>query len=310
MACLGIGGRLTRVQMVKRDPEKINTLDARIALMREVEQLLRVQNEELAEGQSLLEDARDDYAELYDWAPLPLLTLGAQGAIRSANLATAELFERERSWLLGRSFRMLFDEHDRPRLTTCLSAGGGVKECRVRLVLPNETSIEVLLSRRFSLRKIGVLHVSLVDLRTRQRPVLEESNDVQRTLARGRILVVEDHLETAETMQEVLERHGYAVVAADSVAAAVGVDLTRVDALVSDILLPDGMGTDLLRQLRRERDLPAIAFSGLTRSSDLESVKQAGFDLFLSKPVDFPRLLTALSTLLAARSSEAASHPI
>ena len=122
--------------------------------------------------------------------------------------------------------------------------------------------------------------------------------------------MVEDHLETAETMQEVLEHHGYAVVAADSVEAAVDVDLTHVDAVVSDILLPDGLGTDLLRQLRRARDLPAIAFSGLTKSSDLERAKQAGFDLFLSKPVDFPRLLTALSSLLAARTIEtSASHP-
>jgi two-component system CheB/CheR fusion protein len=118
-------------------------------------------------------------------------------------------------------------------------------------------------------------------------------------------LVVEDHLETAETLQEVLEHHGYAVVAADSVGAAVDVDLARVDALVSDILLPDGLGTDLLRQLRRERALPAIAFSGLSQRSDLERAKDAGFDLFLSKPVDFPRLLTALGSLLAAPAPNA-----
>ena len=308
MARQTIGGRVIRPKMVKRDPLKLSALGTRSALMREVVRL-REQNAELTEGQALLEDARDDFAELYDWALLPLLTLGAQGTIRSANLATAELFQRERSWLLGRSFRMLFHALDRSRLASCLSASGGVKQCTARLVLPDETSAEVLLSRRFSLRKMGISHVSLADLRASRGAAGEPATDEQRTRARRRILVVEDHLETAETMQEVLEHHGYAVVAADSFEAAVDVDLTHVDAVVSDILLPDGLGTDLLRQLRLARDLPAIAFSGLTKSSDLERVKAAGFDLFLSKPVDFPRLLTALSTLLAARTAEtSASH--
>jgi CheY-like chemotaxis protein len=168
--------------------------------------------------------------------------------------------------------------------------------------------VEVLLSRRVSLRKTGILHVSLVDLRATHRSAAEPAGDPS-PLARRRILVIEDNLETAETIQEVLEHHGYAVVAADSVGAAADVDLTRVDAIVSDIVLPDGMGTDLLRQLKRARDVPAIAFSGLTKSSDIENARQAGFDLFLSKPVDFPRLLTALGTLLGAPTPQPVARP-
>jgi len=107
-------------------------------------------------------------------------------------------------------------------------------------------------------------------------------------------------------MQEMLERNGYGVVSADSVGSAVSVDLEGVDAIVSDIRLPDGLGTDLVRQLKRERDVPAIAFSGLASSSDVERAKQAGFDLFLSKPVDFTRLLTELATLLETRTARTA----
>jgi PAS domain-containing protein len=101
--------------MTKRDQPNLPGLGARLAMMREVlrlrraERLLREENNELA-------DARDDFAELYDLAPLPLLTLGPQSSVRSANLAAAELFERERSWLVGRSFRMLFPRA-RPRRT-------------------------------------------------------------------------------------------------------------------------------------------------------------------------------------------------
>ena len=93
--------------MTKPDEQKAAAQGARATMMREVlrlrrlERLLHEENQELA-------DARDDFAELYDFAPLPLLTLGSGNAVRSANLAAAELFERERTWLVGRSFRMLF----------------------------------------------------------------------------------------------------------------------------------------------------------------------------------------------------------
>jgi CheY-like chemotaxis protein len=261
--------------------------------LRRAEQLLRADNEELAV-------ARDDYAELYDLAPLPLLTLGAHATIRSANLATAELFERERTWLLGRSFRLLFHALDRATVTSCLNAPGTSNSCTARLILPDDSLAFTGISRRFSLRRAGILHVALQDLR-------QQLGAAPTAAAARRLLLVEDDLETSEAMQEMLERNGYGVVSADSVGSAVNVDLEGVDAIVSDIRLPDGLGTDLVRQLKRERDVPAIAFSGLASSSDVERAKQAGFDLFLSKPVDFTRLLTELATLLETRTARTAA---
>lgn len=130
---------------------------------------LREQNDELLEQQSLLEDSRDDYAELYDSAPHPLLTLGESGTVRSANFAAAELLECERSLLLGRVLLEFLGEQDRPRLSACSSAGRGLKDCRVHLVLPDETSVLVHVSRRFSKRRSGVLNVTLVDFAARGR---------------------------------------------------------------------------------------------------------------------------------------------
>ncbi len=142
-----------------------------LALMREVdrlrrsERLLRDQNADLVEGQALLEEARDDFAELYDWAPLPLLSLGALGTIRSANLATAELLECERSSLVGRAFPPLFHEHDQPTLALWLNTSEGIKQCAAQIVLPDRGLLKVTLSRHVSLRKTGVSHVSLLDSR-------------------------------------------------------------------------------------------------------------------------------------------------
>jgi CheY-like chemotaxis protein len=201
----------------------------------------------------------------------------------------------------------LFRQQDRARVTVCLSAPAGVKACSAQLVLPDETLLPVQISRRFSVRRRGVSHVALLDLRgllTGETP----ATDTARASTIRRILLVEDHLDTAEAMQEVLERNGYRVLSVDSVEAAVHIDLAQVDAIVSDIVLPDGMGTDLLRQLKRARPLPAIAFSGLTKSADIECAKQAGFDQYFTKPVDFPRLLAALDSMLAA-GAETASRP-
>lgn len=284
-------------------------LAAGSALTREVLRLrrslqqLREQNQELLEHQNLLEEARDDYAELYDSAPHPLLTLGIPGTIRSANLAAAELLARERSSLVGLAFLNLFGAHDRPRLSACLRPGLGLNECRVHLVLPNEASALVHVSRRFSVRRPGVLHVTLVD--SRLAFALEgQGPALSRTHPSRLILLIEDDLDTAEAIQVALERQGYRVVYADSVQAAVRVDLSHVDAILSDISLPDGKGTDLLRRLKLAREVPAIAFSGLARSSDIELARQAGFDAYLTKPVDFPKLMSALGGMLKRTAPE------
>ncbi len=299
--------------MTKLDPLQAPAHEAHgahVALQREVarlhqsEQSLREENEDLLENQRLLEEARDDFVELYDEALLPLLTLGPQGTIRSANLATAELFERERSWLVGRSFRMLFQVLDRSRVADCLSAGATIKECRALLALADDVLVPVQVARRFSLRKVGVSHVALIDLRMRDGARNRHASEQDYAPSRRRILLVEDQVDTAEAMQEVLERNGYRVVSADSVETAVDVDLARVDAIVSDIRLPDGSGNDLLRQLRKARNVPAIAFSGLTAHADIESAKSAGFDGYFTKPVDFPRMLASLATLLKPRPPE------
>ena len=116
---------------------------------------------------------------------------------------------------------------------------------------------------------------------------------------RRRILVVEDHGDTADMMQELLEAHGYSVVPADSIAAARAVDLSRIDAIISDIGLPDGSGFELLSTLQRESGQPAIVLSGHGMPSDIKRSELAGFDRHFIKPIDFGELLRALDDLLS-----------
>jgi PAS domain S-box-containing protein len=65
---------------------------------------LEMQNEELLRAQEALEEARDRFADLYDFAPLALLTLSEGGEVLEANLAAADLLGLERQALLHQKF--------------------------------------------------------------------------------------------------------------------------------------------------------------------------------------------------------------
>jgi PAS domain S-box-containing protein len=65
---------------------------------------LEMQNDELRLTQAELEKARDRFADLYDFAPLPLLTLSQGGEVREANLAAANLLGLGRKRLIHEKF--------------------------------------------------------------------------------------------------------------------------------------------------------------------------------------------------------------
>ncbi len=110
-----------------------------------------------------------------------------------------------------------------------------------------------------------------------------------------RVLLVEDHADSAELLRILLGRHGFAVTVAGSVGTALTAAFTEpMDVLVSDMDLPDGSGIDLLRRLRAQGSFPAIALSGLDGDAEVESAREAGFDEYLGKPVSIEQLVDAL----------------
>jgi CheY-like chemotaxis protein len=114
----------------------------------------------------------------------------------------------------------------------------------------------------------------------------------------GRILIVEDHADTRMALSRLLRLDGHFVAEASSVAAAVEVinQSEPFDLLISEILLGDGTGWDVLRQAKEDhRPAAAIAVSGSGMENEIHHSLKSGFCMHLTKPVTFERLLKAVN---------------
>jgi len=81
---------------------------------------LEIQNRELRDAQAALEDVRDRYAELYDFAPVGYLSLDASGMIRNLNLTACRMLGKERAGLLDFPLRSLLAADSRGALLELL----------------------------------------------------------------------------------------------------------------------------------------------------------------------------------------------
>jgi CheY-like chemotaxis protein len=116
-----------------------------------------------------------------------------------------------------------------------------------------------------------------------------------------RILVVDNHADTADLLARVLRANGHAVRAAGTAADALAACAARpFDLLVSDVALPGVDGWELVRRVRGDRCAPrAIAVTAYGRGRDVDRSRRAGFDAHLTKPVDLPTLLRAIDAVAA-----------
>lgn len=121
---------------------------------------------------------------------------------------------------------------------------------------------------------------------------------------RCRILLVEDHADTRQIMTKVLRSFDCEVTTAGGVREALAMaDRGEFDLLVSDIGLSDGSGLDVMRALRdRSGDIHGIAISGYGQDEDLRRSREAGFQQYLIKPVNFQALRDAVTKAVAAAS--------
>lgn len=117
-----------------------------------------------------------------------------------------------------------------------------------------------------------------------------------------RILVVEDNEKNRKLLRDLLTYHGYEIVEAENGLAGVQTAREqRPDLVIMDIQMPvlDGFGAlKLLREQEATRAIKVIALTSFAMVGDQERIMQAGFDGYLSKPIDTRALPVAVAKYL------------
>ena len=119
--------------------------------------------------------------------------------------------------------------------------------------------------------------------------------------SRRKVLVVDDNVDAATTLEALLSLHGLKVSVAHDGAAAVGkVEAEVPDAVVMDIGMPVMNGYEAARRIRSK--LPGsrpmlIALTGWGQYADKARAKEAGFDVHFVKPLRIDDLLGCLARL-------------
>lgn len=105
-----------------------------------------------------------------------------------------------------------------------------------------------------------------------------------------RILLIEDNTANLELMSYLLGAFGYTPGTATDGAAGLGVALSEpLDLIVCDIHMPGTDGYEVARRLKSDpatRDVPLVAVTALAMVGDREKVLAAGFDGYVTKPID------------------------
>lgn len=118
------------------------------------------------------------------------------------------------------------------------------------------------------------------------------------------ILVVDDNRDNAEIVRQLLEAHGYAVlVAYDGDEALAIFDAAHPALVLLDVLMPGRTGWEVCRVMKQHpehgRSVRIIMLSALTAWDDKQAALQTGADDYVTKPLDFPDLLTRVQRNLA-----------
>jgi two-component system, NtrC family, response regulator HydG len=117
----------------------------------------------------------------------------------------------------------------------------------------------------------------------------------------AKILLAEDHVSTRTTMGGLLRASGYEVdVAASGVEAVLLLKQKTYDLLVTDLIMPEGSGFDVIQHLRkRKMMIPILICSGYVAEKGADKELEGFRFSALSKPFRPEALLTAVKNLLA-----------
>ena len=125
----------------------------------------------------------------------------------------------------------------------------------------------------------------------------------------ARVLVVDDEPQILRAVGTSLRGAGYDVVTATTAAEAVSAAAMRPPAaVILDLVLPDGSGVDVCRELRRWTDVPILVLSAVGDEREKVGALDAGADDYVTKPFGIDELLARLRAVM--RRAAPASDPV
>jgi two-component system, OmpR family, KDP operon response regulator KdpE len=115
----------------------------------------------------------------------------------------------------------------------------------------------------------------------------------------SRVLVVDDEPQIVRGLKIILRDAGYAVESAETKAQALALLASRPpDAMVLDLVLPDGQGVEVCREVRRWSRLPILVLSAVGDEREKVRALDAGADDYVTKPFGTDELLARLRAVM------------
>lgn len=139
-------------------------------------------------------------------------------------------------------------------------------------------------------------------------PAAGEKQRHNRALSAGTVLYIEDNPANLKLVRQALAKHPQ-VTLLEAYHGALGLDLAQVhlpDVILLDINMPGMNGLEVLARLKADpatREIPVLALSAAAMEKDVERGKGAGFEEYLTKPIDIRLLLEALNGRLGRNRS-------
>jgi two-component system response regulator RegX3 len=128
------------------------------------------------------------------------------------------------------------------------------------------------------------------------------------TMNRRAILLIEDEQSISDPLSAALRQEGFDVLVADTAAAGLESFRSRPpDLVLLDVMLPDGDGKDVLRELRSSSRVPVIMLTARGEEMDRILGLELGADDYVTKPFSAAELVARLRAVL--RRSGPATEP-
>jgi two-component system, OmpR family, KDP operon response regulator KdpE len=121
----------------------------------------------------------------------------------------------------------------------------------------------------------------------------------------ARVLVVDDEPQIVRGLRVILQNAGYRVEEATTKKEALdSVSVRPPDAIVLDLVLPDGNGVDVLADVRRWSQVPVVVLSAVGDEEQKVRALDAGADDYVTKPFGSEELLARMRAVLRRRAEE------